>query len=84
LKSSAGRKEMDHLSENVNQPDSIHRESGIAPDAGKFQIDDELNLKGKICPYTFIESMMALGRDENRRSPAYHCRLPAGRLRMRL
>ncbi|MGE5254815.1 MAG: sulfurtransferase TusA family protein [Planctomycetaceae bacterium] len=23
-------------------------------------IDQELNLKGKICPYTFIESMLAL------------------------
>jgi len=26
----------------------------------KFQIDKELNLKGKVCPYTFIESMLAL------------------------
>ena len=25
-----------------------------------IQIDKELNLKGKICPYTFIESMLAL------------------------
>ncbi len=25
-----------------------------------FHIDRELNLKGKICPYTFIESMLAL------------------------
>ena len=24
------------------------------------KIDQELNLKGKICPYTFIESMLAL------------------------
>ncbi len=24
------------------------------------RIDKELNLKGKICPYTFIESMLAL------------------------
>ncbi len=24
------------------------------------QVDRELNLKGKICPYTFIESMLAL------------------------
>ncbi len=24
------------------------------------KIDKELNLKGKICPYTFIESMLAL------------------------
>ena len=25
-----------------------------------LKIDKELNLKGKICPYTFIESMLAL------------------------
>ncbi len=25
-----------------------------------MKIDKELNLKGKICPYTFIESMLAL------------------------
>ena len=27
---------------------------------GTPKIDKELNLKGKICPYTFIESMLAL------------------------
>jgi len=30
---------------------------------GKFrvqEVDKELNLKGKVCPYTFIESMLAL------------------------
>ncbi len=26
----------------------------------KISIDKELNLKGKVCPYTFIESMLAL------------------------
>ena len=26
----------------------------------KLSIDKELNLKGKVCPYTFIESMLAL------------------------
>ena len=26
----------------------------------KIQVDKELNLKGKVCPYTFIESMLAL------------------------
>jgi TusA-related sulfurtransferase len=26
----------------------------------KIRIDKELNLKGKVCPYTFIESMLAL------------------------
>ncbi len=28
--------------------------------AGTPKFDKELNLKGKICPYTFIESMLAL------------------------
>ncbi len=28
-------------------------------------IDRELNLKGKICPYTFIESMLALEEMES-------------------
>ncbi len=27
---------------------------------GSLPVDKELNLKGKICPYTFIESMLAL------------------------
>ena len=27
---------------------------------GSLPADKELNLKGKICPYTFIESMLAL------------------------
>jgi tRNA 2-thiouridine synthesizing protein A len=26
----------------------------------EIHIDEELNLKGKICPYTFVESMLAL------------------------
>ena len=26
----------------------------------KIQVDKELNLKGKVCPYTFLESMLAL------------------------
>ena len=26
----------------------------------KIRIDRELNLKGKVCPYTFIESMLVL------------------------
>ena len=29
-------------------------------DEGKLVIDKELNLKGKICPYTFIETMLTL------------------------
>ena len=29
-------------------------------DIGSTPVDKELNLKGKICPYTFIESMLTL------------------------
>ena len=29
-------------------------------EAGSLSVEKELNLKGKICPYTFIESMLAL------------------------
>src|SRR4030042_1788409 len=30
------------------------------PEFQKVHVDKELNLKGKICPYTFVESMLAL------------------------
>jgi TusA-related sulfurtransferase len=30
------------------------------PESQEVQIDRELNLKGKVCPYTFVESMLAL------------------------
>ena len=45
----------------MNQPSSEIRR----PESGKIEprtqyADRELNLKGKICPYTFIESMLAL------------------------
>ncbi len=29
-------------------------------DLANMQIDKELNLKGKVCPYTFIETMLTL------------------------
>ena len=29
-------------------------------DAKEIRVDQELNLKGKVCPYTFVESMLAL------------------------
>jgi len=32
----------------------------VSLDVQEIQIDKELNLKGKVCPYTFIESMLAL------------------------
>ena len=32
----------------------------MAGTPGTLKIHKELNLKGKICPYTFIESMLAL------------------------
>ena len=33
---------------------------GIPPERRRYHIDQELNLKGKVCPYTFVESMLAL------------------------
>ena len=30
------------------------------PECQEIPIDKELNLKGKVCPYTFVESMLAL------------------------
>ena len=30
---------------------------GETPEAQKIQADQELNLKGKVCPYTFVGSM---------------------------
>ena len=30
------------------------------PEFEEIHVDKELNLKGKVCPYTFVESMLAL------------------------
>ena len=30
------------------------------PGVQEIRVDQELNLKGKVCPYTFVESMLAL------------------------
>ena len=38
----------------------IDREILQRRDTRSTSFDQELNLKGKICPYTFIESMLAL------------------------
>ncbi len=38
----------------------IDREISRRRDLQFTHFDQELNLKGKICPYTFIESMLAL------------------------
>jgi len=38
----------------------ISRATRTKPEEGSLRFDQELNLKGKICPYTFIESMLAL------------------------
>jgi len=51
---------MNILSEREAQYQDIRKETVQMPDAQKVQIDQELNLKGKICPYTFVESMLAL------------------------
>ena len=39
---------------------SVDRGSPKKVERGSLPVDKELNLKGKICPYTFIESMLAL------------------------
>ena len=51
---------MNILSEREGRYQDIRKETVQLPDAKKVQINQELNLKGKRCPYTFIESMMAL------------------------
>ncbi len=38
----------------------MSRETRTKLEAGSLRYDQELNLRGKICPYTFIESMLAL------------------------
>ena len=38
----------------------VDRGSPKKVETGSLPIDKELNLKGKICPYTFIESMLTL------------------------
>lgn len=41
---------------------SVEIDRGIRKKRGEryARVDQELNLKGKICPYTFIESMLTL------------------------
>jgi len=38
----------------------IDRVNSKKGEVGSLRADKELNLKGKICPYTFIESMLTL------------------------
>jgi tRNA 2-thiouridine synthesizing protein A len=54
------RKEMNMLPEQQIERPVSRQERGETPDTQKIQVDQELNLKGKICPYTFVESMLAL------------------------
>jgi len=45
----------------MNQPSAeIKREGEGKGEVRSYFVDRELNLKGKICPYTFIESMLTL------------------------
>ena len=37
----------------------------VQTEAAPVRIDQELNLKGKVCPYTFIESMLTLEEMEH-------------------
>jgi tRNA 2-thiouridine synthesizing protein A len=45
---------MDHVAAEIGRGRQTRKEAGAVP------VDRELNLKGKICPYAFIESMLAL------------------------
>ena len=44
-----------HLEHSVPRQNTVEQ-----PDAKEIRVDQELNLKGKVCPYTFVESMLAL------------------------
>jgi len=50
--------ETEVLSEDKDALHVSRKEGGQEPRAQG--VDKELNLKGKVCPYTFIESMLAL------------------------
>lgn len=47
-----------------SEPQVVHpvprQKAGETSDVQGIQVSQELNLKGKICPYTFVESMLAL------------------------
>ena len=51
---------MDMLPEQQIERPVPRQKMGETPNAKKIQVDQELNLKGKVCPYTFVESMLAL------------------------
>ena len=44
---------------------STNRGTPKKVEMGSLSVDQELNLKGKICPYTFILSMLALEEMES-------------------
>jgi hypothetical protein len=44
---------MDQISAEIGRAREPRKEAGSVP------VDRELNLKGKICPYIFIESLLA-------------------------
>ena len=47
-------------SEKTNGHRADEEKKGDVMTSPQVLIDEELNLKGKICPFTFIESMLAL------------------------
>ena len=51
--------EMDMIPEQQVDREIIRREQA-EPSSTLIPVDQELNLKGKVCPYTFVESMLAL------------------------
>jgi tRNA 2-thiouridine synthesizing protein A len=53
-----GKKDM--IPEQQIQHDMFRSEIADAFNAQGVHVDQELNLRGKVCPYTFVESMLAL------------------------
>ena len=49
---------MDILPESTDFVSDVLRQWGDR--SAGIQVNQELNLKGKVCPYTFVESMLAL------------------------
>jgi tRNA 2-thiouridine synthesizing protein A len=50
--------------ENKVEAEGADKHHGV-PIFQEVHVDNELNLKGKVCPYTFVESMLALEEMEN-------------------
>ena len=48
------------IQEQQVEREGVRPETKAATDTQEVLADQELNLKGRVCPYTFVESMLAL------------------------